>query len=325
MRLRLFAFVLGAAALGCSSSHTGDRDAGPGEACGPVTCDPGLVCCNASCGICTEPGGSCIDLACLDAGSPRDAAVADAGSCGGETCVPGERCCPGCGDARFCAAGPVCPDVDCPPSCSPEDPFACPSGTFCDYPGMTCGGVGTCQPRPAGCTEDCPGVCGCDGTTYCNTCLAQSMGMDVADDAPCARPPGCEAQDAASEGACEVLVGWAWDGAECRPINCTCVGDDCDALYGSFEACRDAHAGCPGAACGGFAGIDCGDSLFCDWPDGEMCGALDGIGTCRERPAACPDVEDPVCGCDGTTYGNGCIAHAAGQDVLHDGPCDADS
>jgi hypothetical protein len=35
-----------------------------GEPCGDVTCGEGLVCCNASCGICTEPDGVCIQIAC---------------------------------------------------------------------------------------------------------------------------------------------------------------------------------------------------------------------------------------------------------------------
>ncbi|MBI2393942.1 MAG: hypothetical protein HYV09_30510 [Deltaproteobacteria bacterium] len=35
-----------------------------GVACGSTTCAPGDVCCNASCGICTPPGGMCIQLAC---------------------------------------------------------------------------------------------------------------------------------------------------------------------------------------------------------------------------------------------------------------------
>ncbi len=32
--------------------------------CGNVTCGAGLVCCNASCGICTPPSGACIQVAC---------------------------------------------------------------------------------------------------------------------------------------------------------------------------------------------------------------------------------------------------------------------
>ena len=43
-------------------------------------------------------------------------------------------------------------------------------------PGMT---------RPDFCTEDCPGVCGCDRLTYCNRCIAASMGIDTLSDGVC--------------------------------------------------------------------------------------------------------------------------------------------
>lgn len=35
-----------------------------GEACGAVTCPSGTECCNASCGICVEPGNFCTQQAC---------------------------------------------------------------------------------------------------------------------------------------------------------------------------------------------------------------------------------------------------------------------
>jgi hypothetical protein len=38
---------------------------GGGPACGKVTCGKDQVCCNSSCGICTEKGGACIQIACL--------------------------------------------------------------------------------------------------------------------------------------------------------------------------------------------------------------------------------------------------------------------
>lgn len=34
------------------------------EKCGTQTCSSGLMCCNASCGICAPPGGVCIQIAC---------------------------------------------------------------------------------------------------------------------------------------------------------------------------------------------------------------------------------------------------------------------
>lgn len=35
------------------------------------------------------------------------------------------------------------------------------------------------------CTQDCPQVCGCDGKTYCNTCIANSKGIVVEHEGPC--------------------------------------------------------------------------------------------------------------------------------------------
>jgi hypothetical protein len=43
---------------------------------------------------------------------------------------------------------------------------------------------------------------------------------------------------------------------------------------------------------------------------------------CARRPEACIQIFDPVCGCDGRTYGNACTASSAGVSVDFDGPCD---
>lgn len=75
-----------------------------------------------------------------------------------------------------------------------------------------------------------------------------------------------------------------------------------------------------GEECGGFAGRPCAADQFCDFGR-DTCGASDETGTCRPRPLGCPDVFDPVCGCDGTVHGNGCDANAAGVDVDANGNC----
>ena len=54
---------------------------------------------------------------------------------------------------------------------------------------------------------------------------------------------------------------------------------------------------------------------------GPMCGIADGPGTCASKPQACTDLYSPVCGCDGTTYSNGCFANAAGVSVKASGAC----
>ena len=59
----------------------------------------------------------------------------------------------------------------------------CPDTMYCEYRGDVCGGgennPGVCMPRPAMCSRDCPGACGCDGKPYCNVCEGQRAGTDA--------------------------------------------------------------------------------------------------------------------------------------------------
>jgi hypothetical protein len=41
-----------------------------------------------------------------------------------------------------------------------------------------------------------------------------------------------------------------------------------------------------------------------------------------EEPCLCTHLYNPVCGVDGTTYGNACEARCARIDIQHDGPCE---
>ncbi len=209
-------------------------------------------------------------------------------------------------------------------SCDAETP--CGAREYCVYDDV-CGrsAPGHCAPRPEICTEDCPGVCGCDGRFYCNECLAATMGVDVDPDGTCTAEPDCGPFDARGEGRCALFFGYAWDGRSCVGVSgCSCVGTDCGRLFDNLDDCNTAFADCRPTACGGFLGSTCGPSEWCDYTDSTTpCGFADGSGLCQPRPVACPRIYTPVCGCDGNTYENECVAHLNGQDIQSRGTCDA--
>ena len=69
---------------------------------------------------------------------------------------------------------------------------------------------------------------------------------------------------------------------------------------------------------GGFMCRSPGD--YCRMPTGQ-CRVPDASGVCTPRPQVCTRIYQPVCGCDGRTYGNSCEAESAGTNPLHAGAC----
>jgi hypothetical protein len=76
-----------------------------------------------------------------------------------------------------------------------------------------------------------------------------------------------------------------------------------------------------GGSCGGFLGIPCDPGEFCD-PAPNQCGGADLPGVCKAIGDFCPQVFDPVCGCDGVTYPNDCERIRAQIALDHVGACD---
>jgi Kazal-type serine protease inhibitor domain len=215
----------------------------------------------------------------------------------------------------------------------------CAGDEFCSLGDGACLGAsarGLCKPKPDVCPAVVEPVCGCDGTTYNNTCEATRNGASVASVGACRGSCGGPGGAACAEGLfCDLEPGTCGDqspSGTCRraPEACPSISDPvcgCDGTtYASAcEAARQgvsvAAEGACNASCGGPGAIPCAAGLFCDLDPGT-CGAPSPGGVCRRAPDACPSVSRPVCGCDGTTYENACEAARQGVSVAAEGACE---
>jgi len=73
--------------------------------------------------------------------------------------------------------------------------------------------------------------------------------------------------------------------------------------------------------CGTIAGLPCADGSFCELPP-DTCQSADLAGVCLPRSEGCTLQWEPICGCDGVTYGNDCERTVAGVPKAHGGACE---
>jgi hypothetical protein len=309
--------------LDCQSYASCPGGVGPGEECATGDCCPPGYYCAKPTGDCTGPG------LCAPIPEMCTRELNPVCGCDGQT-YPNA-----CEAAGAGVSVDHVGECDGGPAGRCNDNGDCPRGTFCETEEGSCDAVGECVVRPEACVALFDPVCGCDGQTYSNACMAATVGVSVDYVGECGDEPvggeGCESNEDCGRGSyCSKEQG-ACDGVgECvdLPQACTrefrpvcgcdgvtysnaCVAASQGATIDYIGECEDlAEEGCE-------TNRDCDAVSYCA-KDGGDC---DGVGECRARPQICPFNFDPVCGCDGQTYANACAAAAQGVNVAARGDC----
>jgi hypothetical protein len=288
----------------------------------------------------------------------------DVGNCGGTgQCVHMPDECPahsdpvcGCDNKTYyneCVASvqgrtTVKSDGQCEPSSPPcYSSLDCEGDEFCKIDIGNCGGKGQCVIRGAHeCTFDSNDylpVCGCDGKTYVNECVASVKGMTVksygecggrstcTDNSHCPADEFCAKENCGQTGQCVIPPTKDQCPHVYDPV-CSCdnytVRNACNAVaidkrnIKSYGECKS-NSGNPDDGRGVcFGNNDCLRDEYCNFPDGDCgdhysgeCVSISSVSHCFHF------LDHKVCGCDNVQYKNSCTANQSGTSIRNSGEC----
>jgi hypothetical protein len=218
-----------------------------------------------------------------------------------------------------CSQANVCTDND---DCQAIDP-----GTYCKKdPCEATNGV--CVALPESCPEFYDPVCGCNGVTFSNECMAAINGISVDYTGECIIQAqctgGCPGGTYCKKATCDAAQG----ACVAPPELCPELYDPvCDCDGGTYpNACVAATHGVNIDTYGECTTIQCANTNYCQanlGPDTycKKAACNDPTGSCAFVPITCPELYNPVCGCDGGTYPNACVAASSGMNVEAVGEC----
>ena len=293
--------------------------------CGGCSCTPPVSECftDADCALglacVTDPATGSARCEANSACGPSPAGCSVTGCGFGETCDTSVGCTPSACSCDEASGGWICTDDCGGGTCVPSTGECasnadCTGGLVCDVAGHFC--------RPM-CAVDCfiyDPVCGTDGLTYgCGVPDAECRGIPVAYDGECiSGGGGVEGDPCTTDSECN--IGLVCEAGSCSmgicpgiylPVcgsNGVSYGNSCEARAAHATVAYDGECVAPGTdgdPC--TVDTDCALELVCE---SSAC-----------RVDFCSFIYMPVCGIDGVTYGNACIARSAHVPVAYDGEC----